>query len=243
MPEIVESPQDAAQLIQPGSGEKFRGSSEIPLTPEGIRGAMRLGMQLAQKGGLHELQASSMGRTVHTAKILSHYTHAPITYVGDGPHPWHLGGLEGQKVTPELLDYQNRLIKHEPDEQIPGRGPVSVADGESFNQFKQRALGYLQDLMAKSSANPHRAIGVVTHYRVKKLLDAWMRKGTQPDGTVDSEYMTAPSEHQPGGVDRLVVDPNAGPQMYSVDTDSPGRLSGGIYLIRHESTPWNSKQS
>ena len=222
-------------------GEKFRGSSEIPLTGEGVDSARNLAIKLSRKGGLDEIHTSSMGRTVHTARILSKYTGAPITYSGDGLHPWHLGGLEGKEITPELLDYQKRLITDTPDEGIPGRGPVSSADGESFNSFKTRTLSHLKKVLTLSSTHPEARIGVVTHYRVKKLLDSWLRKGADPDGDIDTTEMTQHnSTESPGSVDHLVVDPYAGPQMFAVDPDSPGRLGGGVYFVRHEKTPWNS---
>lgn len=223
--------------------ERFRGSSELPLTPEGVEGAKKLALQLAQKGGLDEIQTSDLGRTVHTAKIISNYTHAPITYQGKGLHPWHLGQLEGQEITPERLQQQNDLIKYTPDTPVEGRGPLSTEDGESFNSFKNRTLPMLQSLISKSSSDPTRKIGVVTHYRVKKLLDAWMAKGMDPNGDIDPDEMTRHgSQNKPGSIDRLVMDPYAGPQMYDVDTSSPGNLGGGLYFLRHEKTDWNAQE-
>lgn len=226
-------------------GERFRGSSEIPLTGEGVAAASQLAQKIASRGGLDEIQASSLGRTVHTAKILSHYTHAPITYVGDGLHPWHLGSLEGREITPELLDLQKGMVKDSPDLVVPGRGPLSTADGESFNAFKTRALGKLQDLISKSSTDPNRKIGVVTHYRVKKLLDAWLRKGMNPEGDIDTQDMTTHMGHEnPGSIDKLVIDPYAGPQMQAVDLENDkSNLGGGLYFLRHERTEWNRPET
>jgi broad specificity phosphatase PhoE len=225
-------------------GEKFRGSSELPLTTEGLMKAHQLGMKLAQKGGLDRLMTSSMGRTVTTAKIISHYTHAPVVHIGDELHPWHLGGLEGQDVTPERVDFQNSMIKDHPDFKVPGRGPLSSRDGESFNDFKDRTLPFLQQMITQSRSRPEEATGLVTHYRVRKLLEAWMRKGMPEDGSIDTNEMTTHTKGgKPGSLERLVVDPYAGPQMTSVDINSPGRLGGGLYFIRHEDTPWNSKDN
>jgi hypothetical protein len=94
------------------------------------------------KGGLDRLLASSIGCKVHTAKIISQYTHAPITYIGDGLHPWHLSALERQEVTPGRLALQEHLVKYESDLPIPGCGPRSVVDGKSFNSFKNRKLDF-----------------------------------------------------------------------------------------------------
>jgi broad specificity phosphatase PhoE len=221
--------------------ERFRGSSEIPLTDKGVAAAQTLALQLAKRGGLSEIHASSMGRTVNTARIISNYTHAPIVYIGDGLHPWHLGGLEGQVSTPEFLDYQKRLIAEAPDQPVPGRGPLSIADGESFNDFRQRTIGKLQELVNAHSAQPDRAVGVVTHYRVKKLLDAWVKAGMGKDGEVDTQEMIAHSpDNKPGGVELFRMDKDLGPSITPVDLDSQQRLMGGLYIIRHEATPWNT---
>lgn len=220
--------------------ERFRGSSELPLTDAGVRGAADLGMQIAKKGGLDELMASSLGRTVHTAKIISHYTHAPITHVGDELHPWHLGALEGHEVTDEKNDYVHHLITQEPDTPLPGRGPISTRDGESFNDFKNRSLPFLTNLVHQVALHPDKKIGLVTHYRVRKLLGAWMKNGAQDDLSINSEDMANHDQSAaPGSIERLHVDPYAGPQMTAIDLKSPTPLRGGLYFIRHEATPWN----
>lgn len=225
-------------------GERFRGSSEVPLAPEGIQHAQELGMQLQRRGGLDELHTSSMGRAVQTARQIQKFTHAPIVQVTDGLHPWHVGALEGQPVTQERIDYMHNLTSNEPDEVIPGRGPLSVADGESFNQFKQRTLNTLQSIIQQSASAPDRRIGVVTHYRVKKLLEAWMRRGAPQDGEIDPEVMnTHDAGAKPTSIDRLYVDPNIGLQQDAVDLHSPAQLQGGIYVIRHGKTDWNSSES
>lgn len=220
--------------------ERWRGTSELPLTDQGVRDAHDTAIKLARKGGLSEIHTSSLGRAVHTARIVSNYTHAPIVSVTDALHPWHLGSMEGQPITPEGVAYVNHLQQQEPDTPIEGRGPISTADGESFNAFKERAQGALRDLINRSAAAPDRAIGVVTHYRVKKLLDAWMRKGMDPNGDIDQDEMARHDTAQrPGTIEQLRVDEDHGPQLHDVDLDSPGRLQGGIYLIRHQATAWN----
>ena len=251
MPRLGDDPPVAQNYSYPGvpknnpyGGEKFRGSSELPLTPEGLMKAHTLAMKLANKGGLDRLMASDLGRTVKTASVISHYTHAPLVAVTDKLHPWHLGGLEGQPVNDENTEFLNHLITHEPDLKIPGRGPLSTSDGESFNDFRQRTIPFLQKMIGESRARPQERTGLVTHYRVRKLLEAWMRNGMPDDGSVDAGEMTLHSAgNKPGSIERLHVDPFAGPQISSVDLDSHGLLPGGLYFIRHEDTPWNAKAS
>jgi broad specificity phosphatase PhoE len=151
--------------------------------------------------------------------------------------------MEGQTITPDLLKVQDHLTTEAPDTPVPGRGPLSTADGESFNSFKDRTLSKLKELIDQHQSQPDRRIGVVTHYRVKKLLEAWMRRGLNPDGQVDNEFMTQPNpSNTPGGIERFSVDPNTGPQIDNVDLKSPASLMGGLYFIRHEATPWNAEQ-
>jgi broad specificity phosphatase PhoE len=228
----------------PGTGERFRGSSDLPLTPEGMEKGRQLAMKFARRGGLDEIMTSNLRRTQQTARMLSQYTHAPITYNGDGLQPWRQGYLEGQTITPEKIALMNHLIKENGDEALPGRGPISTEDGESFNQFKDRTQDFLSKVIRASATDPHRKIGLVTHYRVKKLLESWMRKGMDPSGEIDRDEMIRhDASNNPGGVDRLSIDQYAGPQMSSVDMDSPQSLPGGIYIVRHERTPFNAPAS
>lgn len=225
------------------TGERFRGSSEIPLTAQGISDAHDVGVGLASRGGLDEIHTSNLGRAIHTARIISHYTHAPIVDQTDGFHPWHVGRLEGQPITPQSIDLLQSLVRDYPDSKVTGRGPLSTADGESFNSFKTRTLGALQSIIQRSAIYSDKKIAVVTHYRVKKLLDAWMRGGMDPDGGIDTDEMLSKADGiKTAGVDRLSVDPYAGPEMSAVDLKNPSPLMGGVYLIRHGSTDWNSPQ-
>lgn len=232
------------QTTHTKNSEKFRGSIDVPLTSVGHQQALNTGIRLANKGGLDEIKTSDLGRTIDTARSISRFTHAPITYVGKGLHPWHLGPMEGIPVTPELIQQTNDMVKLTPDEAITGRGEGSTEDGESFNDFKERTLKFLQGEIHKIGSNSQRKIGLVTHFRVKKLLDAWLRKGAQSDFTIDPDVMTDnTNDHTPAGVDRLVLDYNAGPQMFGVDLNSNATLGGGLYLIRHGATAFNSEQS
>lgn len=225
------------------TGERFRGSSDVPLTAAGHQQALERGIQFAQKGGLDEIHTSDLSRAMHTARAISRFTHAPIVDVTDRLHPWHLGSLEGQPVTPELIDLQKELVKDRPDHAVPGRGPLSIADGESFNQFKQRTLGKVQELLQRTATHPELKIGAVTHYRVKKIIDSWLRAGAQPDGTTDAEEMNRHDKLPTAGVDRLSWNRDTGPEMSAVDMTQNMPLPGGIYLIRHGETAWNNQQS
>ena len=200
--------------------------------------AHTLGQQLATRGGVDRIYASSLGRTVATAKAISQYTRAPIAQVTDQLHPWHLGGLEGQDVTPDKIDLLHSLIRDNPDLPIPGRGPISTSDGESFNDFKSRVIPVYDQLLREHRANPGERTVVVTHSRNLKLMNAWLRKGAKPDQETDNSDMMADSD-TPGAIQRVSYDPRIGYQTNEVDPKSQGMLPGGIYMVRHEATPWN----
>jgi broad specificity phosphatase PhoE len=223
--------------------ERIRGSSEIPLTGEGLQKAHDLGMSLALKGGVHRIVTSNLGRTLTTARAISRYTRAPITHIGDELHPWHLGSLEGQPVTPETISMMKSAILDTPDQtNFPGRGPASTADGESFDAFKQRTLPFLDDMMREHQGNPSLKTAVVTHYRVKKLLQSWLNRGAESSYEIDPHEMTAErnqKDNQPGGIDRLAYDQNTGWSLNPVDLRNPADLMAGMYIIRHENTDWN----
>ena len=222
--------------------ERFRGSSDVPLTDEGLQKAHELGQNLAARGGIDRIMTSDLGRTRQTAQVISHYTRAPVVHSGSELHPWHLGALEGQEVTPERVDLMNSLIRHYPDFQIPGRGPESTGDGESFNQFRDRGTRFFDQALRDHIANPSERTLLVTHFRNKKLMEAWIRAGAKPSGKVDTEEMTQDGG-SPGSMMRVFHDPRIGYQINDVDEKSNQRLPGGVYICRHEKTAWNRQDN
>lgn len=221
--------------------ERFRGTSEVPLTEEGLANAHQLGQQLAAKGGVDRIMASDLGRTLTTARILNHYTRAPIVHVGPELHPWHLGSLEGTEVTPEKLDFMHDLIRNHPNFPIAGRGPLSTEDGESFNDYRNRILPFFDARLRESIANPTERTALVTHGRGLKIMNAWVRAGANQDFEIDPGEMIQDHD-SPGTVMRVSHQPGIGIQVNDVDLHSPTPLSGGVYLIRHENTPWNRQE-
>ena len=223
-------------------GERFRGSSEIPLTADGVYKAKQLGQKIAAKGGLDAIVVSDLGRTLKTAEILSKATGAPIVEVTKGLHPWHLGRLEGQMVTPDKLALQNHLIGTEPDMKIPGQGPKSTEIGESFNDFKNRTGKYIQKLYDQHVRDPKKRIGAITHFRVLRLVQAALK-----NGTLDSTFDINPKDMEvggkgddPGSVHVIYKGGDGKPQLDRVDMGKIDSVPSGILLIRHESTPWNA---
>src|SRR5262249_4292492 len=74
------------------------------------------------------------------------------------------GDLQG-KPTSECLPKIKKYMEN-PSQPVEG-------GGESFNQFKNRALGGIERIM-KTYPGP---IALVTHHRVERLLNAWLATG------------------------------------------------------------------
>ena len=223
------------------SGERIRGSSDIPLTQEGLASSHQLGIDLAAKGGLSEIHSSNLIRALQTAQALARHTHAPIVSATDQLHPWRLGHLEGQPAE-EALPVAHQYMRDMPDVPIEGMGPASTKPGESFNQFKQRVLAYVKPLLQRLQRDPNLKIGLVTHLRDRKLLEAWLAMGAPSNNEVDKASLERPPSTGTGSVDRIFHDPTDGWRMVPHDTKSTGATPGGLYVIRHEQTAWNGGQ-
>jgi len=237
----------AAQKPEGRSGEDLiRGSTNIPLSPQGVEQANQIGQRFAQKGGLDLVVSSDMDRAVQTAAPIAQASGAYFSHATEGLHPWYLGEVEGQP-TEKVLDRLNGFIDDSPDKPVPGRSEGSTQNGEAFNTFKERAIGTVQDLMdqyAEAQANDQPIkIGAVTHYRDVKLLHAWADAGFpenldkfQPS----SDEMTG-KDDPPGSVQQISQDAKGKWQMQPVDMASNAALQPGIYIIRHSPTVYNAE--
>ena len=208
--------------------ERIRGSSEIPLAPEGREQAIKLAQ--ANSGKFNKIYSSSLGRTKDTAAALLSTNPNAKVHVTDDLHPWRLGGHEGQSVDDVLPDMLDR-IQNRPDHPgEKGRGPLSTKDGESFNQFKDRALDAARAALADHE--PGDKTAVVTHYRNIRAIQAWLNKGAPSTNDIDTKTMTEKGDSDPG--DMFYIHPGSKRLMKVNSADQPG-----VYLIRHGATAWN----
>jgi broad specificity phosphatase PhoE len=122
-------------------------------------------------------------------------------------------------------------IENRPDAPAAkGRGPLSTKDGESFNQFKNRALDATRAALADHE--PGEKTAVVTHYRNIRAIQAWLNAGAKANNDIDVNTMKAKGDSEPG--DMFYMHPG-GKALLKVDkADQPG-----VYLIRHGATAWN----
>jgi probable phosphoglycerate mutase len=138
------------------SADLIRGHTNVPLNKRGIEQAHAMGKKLPKD--ITGLYTSDLDRAHDTAKIISEESGVPIIESSRGFRPWDVGKFGGQPsktAVPKLIDY----MENKPDEPVPG--------GESFNQFKDRALSNIQRAQEE---NPGEHIGIVSHHRVDRLV-------------------------------------------------------------------------
>ena len=232
------------------SEDVIRGSTNIPLSKEGVAEAKERGIQFHRKGGVDYIASSSLHRAVETAQAV-HQANPKSSFkeVTRQLHPWHLGCLEGQP-TSKVLDQVNSLIVDYPDRVPgnPGPGSMSTEKAESFNQFKKRFFDFLDGVIQRYLANPKQKILLVTHYRDLKLMQAWQKKGFPRDFSVDYPEVTR-KDGKPGDVYTLQADNIHGTlhdnwadwTYHKIDMQSLNGLKNGIYLLRHGFTILNGE--
>jgi len=208
--------------------ERIRGSSEIPLAPEGREQAIKLAMRNA--GQFHKIYSSSLGRTKDTAAALLAANPNAQIHVTDELHPWRLGGDEGKPVDDVISDMHDRVENRPDTPATKGRGPLSTKDGESFNEFKNRSLDAVRAALADHQ--PGERTALVTHYRNIRAVQAWLNKGAPANNEIDTKTMTQKGDSNPG--DMFYMHPGSKTLMKVDRADQPG-----VYLIRHGATAWN----
>lgn len=176
-------------LVRHGSTElngksQIRGWLDVPLDEKGKKEAVKLG-KMFKKIPLDILVCSDMKRAHDTAKVISDSTGIKISEIDKKYRPWDVGdvaGSDSNKAGPIL----QRFITEMPDKKLP--------NGESFNQFKERYLGAVVQLLRKSGN-----IAVVTHHRNDRVLVAWLKAGQKGDFEIDPDEMSKEGI-PPGGI-------------------------------------------
>jgi len=219
-----------------------RGQADGPLTPKGRGEARQIGEDFARKGGLSCLYLSTAKRAKETADYLVKAN--PSTDLETPSHDilsWSLGDLEGEP-TVEAQPKLAAFIKYLPDVAPPGKSPLSGKRGESFDDFRWRALPYIGKQMAEWNANKKLKLGILTHHRVVRLLMAWVKGGLSPFMDVDTADMSREYEAgRPGSV--WCFRPTGTGRLWSmtpVNMASEGKLEPAVYIVRHCSTRLNA---
>ncbi len=149
---------------------------------------------------------------------------------------WAQGNLEGQ---PQDLvqDQIRKLIRKDTGRRIPGQGAMSTRQGESFDDYRNRALPAIRGLMQELAQDPSKKIAVPDHSSVTKLTKAWLQNGAPDDFSIRPEVMDE-EPTPPGSVRRAFPNEKGDWEMSDVSLQDKAPLQPGIYFIRHGATPW-----
>ena len=151
------------------------GWSKEGLTPQGREEVAKYA-DLKDKPDV--LVSSDLPRAMESADIISKKTGIPIAEAHQGLRTWDIGDLQGKPckdVDPKLAKLVNN-----PDKPAP--------NGESFNSFKDRVMSGVQDIMDRF---PGQKVGLVTHSKVQRLLNAYDSTGGQ---YVDHDHFNTAAE-------------------------------------------------
>lgn len=172
------------------SVDRIRAWSNVPLTDQGRQEARQAAMKLRGKG-VGAIVASDLDRAKETAEIIGRGIGLIPTF-SRKLRPWDLGIFTG-KSTPESLPKIEVYARDKPDTPVP--------EGESFNQFRDRAFDGVSEAVA---AHPGKIVALITHHRVEMLLLAWDTDGQPPSHEVDIDKLLQKGD-PPGGVHKLTT--------------------------------------
>lgn len=173
------------------SVERIRGWSDIDLDKRGQKEADEIAARMAMDNP-RMVYASDLRRTKETGMRIARAAKAPIAFT-DKLRPWNLGMLTGKEVS-KVLPVMNKLVEHP---------HVPVPDGESFNDFRDRYLPFLQQQIHESKMY-NRPTVLVAHSRNVQLARAWDKAGRPDDFSYDVGRMQDyKDEIPPGGEIRL----------------------------------------
>jgi len=240
IPSAPPAPEETEALAAAGVPINRGNSNQQPMSDEGVAQEQDIAAKLAARGGFDRGVTSPAVRTQQTMDAIQGANPQPLPMQQDpNLESWAQGNLEGQPkaaVRQQIRD----LIRQNPGLKIPGQGAMSTRPGESFDDFRTRALSSVRGLMQMLADDPTQKIIAPVHSSVKKLARAWIANGTPDDLSVDPAAMDDQGE-QPGRVDQLSPTQDGKWSLDEVNPDDPTPLQPGIYLPSHGLTPSNAK--
>jgi broad specificity phosphatase PhoE/phage gp29-like protein len=162
--------------------DRIRGWHNVQLNDKGRAQATALGKKL--NGKIDIIVSSDLDRASDTADDIAKETGAPVVKT-KALRPWDVGkytGMHSKEVQGDMKQYVNN-----PEKPIP--------EGESFNTFRSRALGYIKSLPEQY---PGKRIAIVTHHRLDRLTKAWDKAGNKEDLTIDKDTFLTRGNLEPG---------------------------------------------
>jgi broad specificity phosphatase PhoE len=214
-----------------------RGNSDNqPMTPPGHATVQKVGKQLAALGGPDEIVPATSRRAVETAGDVADQTGAAVGDPQSGLESHALGNMEGEQRTPQVKRYMADLIRKAPNLKIPGQGALSNRPGESFNDFRMRALKAVGALMQKLAQNPTERVLVPTSSQVIKLVRSWAAAGCPDDLSIDHRPMMQEDAGKPGSIERFFPQPSGTWELTPFNPKDAKAFLPGIYFMRHGET-------
>jgi len=193
------------------SVDRERGWSDVPLTKEGRQEGQRAGIKLRGKG-IEAIVASDLARSHETAVIIGNLVGVKPQFSHE-LRPWNLGSLTGKEMS-EAQPVMEKYARQNPDKPVP--------DGESFNDFKNRALAGVAKAIRQAKGMK---LLIVTHHRVERLLCGWDKAG-QTDGKIDLNCFFQKGD-PPGGIiemnlnDKQLSASHSNSSSLRTETDDP----------------------
>lgn len=163
----VETYRTTVDLLRHGAcegGEIFRGSTDVPLTPQGWA---QMHTALEQHVGWECVVVSSLQRCKNFAIQFSEKNNLPL-HVDERLREIHFGEWEGQKIVDVERDHGTSLWKFWNDPEC-----FTPPSGESMQAFRERIVGAAKDIL-----HEHRGkhILLITHGAViRMLLCEWLQ--------------------------------------------------------------------
>lgn len=140
---------------------------EVTISPSISQGYKTLEVKKGEnKIGFVAQTVKGMGKSKYSQEELFHPSKQ--IKMDEGAATWNQGVLEGQEETPEMKEKVNELIR---------KGDTPIEGGESFNQFRDRAINWFKEKLQNAKDKSV----VVTHSQMLKVIDAWEKAGRPDD--------------------------------------------------------------
>lgn len=175
------------------SDQPVRGWSNVPLNQQGIKEAQKAANSVKDLP-IEHIVASDLPRAKQTANIIGN--RLGITPEFDpGLRTWNLGEHTG-KAGKEVHDEVDRLCTTAQDERPKG--------GESFNEFKNRILGTMSNIVQRHS---DKELLIVSHNSPERILHAWTEAGQPQKQQLPGEMYSYPPSKYKGNVNSPIREP------------------------------------
>ena len=223
---------DIRRKAQQLSGERFRASTDIPPTPDGLRKFSAQAKNWASHGGFDEIYHDGLIRTKKSADLMKQAMPKAKVILDPRSKAQSLGQMEGKPVNAENLAKTQHWVEH-PEIRPPGKSAYSGLPGETFNEFSKRYFPMVDELHDRAKAKGLK-IAIVTHNRNIQTENARIaEQGAQGRGTkIDPEVM---NEAGPAtGTAHKVID-------HATQPWDNKKIVPGLYLVRHAQTAWNKE--